>query len=79
MSKIAGYRVTWRGGSESFLVGGGGYVLLSDAHERAKEYAGKMRGRGVVACVEPIPAAKRSRCPNPRDCGDPTCKGDCGY
>lgn len=19
------------------------------------------------------------RCPNPRDCGDPTCKGDCGY
>ena len=21
----------------------------------------------------------RSRCPNPRDCGDPCCDGDCGY
>lgn len=20
-----------------------------------------------------------SRCPNPRDCGDPTCDGSCGY
>lgn len=22
---------------------------------------------------------RNSRCPNPRDCGDPTCSGDCGY
>ena len=24
-------------------------------------------------------ASRRSRCPNPRDCGDPSCDGDCGY
>jgi hypothetical protein len=23
--------------------------------------------------------AANSRCHNPRDCGDPTCDGDCGY
>jgi hypothetical protein len=23
--------------------------------------------------------SSRSRCPNPRDCGDPSCAGDCGY
>jgi hypothetical protein len=27
----------------------------------------------------PRPMARRSRCTNPRDCGDPTCGGDCGY
>lgn len=21
----------------------------------------------------------RGKCPNPRDCGDPTCRGECGY
>lgn len=27
------------------------------------------------------PMARRAswRCPNPRDCGDPTCDGRCGY
>lgn len=23
--------------------------------------------------------SRKSRCPNPRDCGDPSCNGDCGY
>lgn len=25
------------------------------------------------------PVARNSRCPNPRDCGDPACDGTCGY
>jgi hypothetical protein len=24
-------------------------------------------------------ARANSRCPNPRDCGDPSCDGNCGY
>ena len=32
--------------------------------------------------VTTAPSARRAsnyRCPNPRDCGDPTCDGSCGY
>ena len=34
------------------------------------------------SAASPAPrAARRSnyRCPNPRDCGDPCCDGNCGY
>lgn len=35
---------------------------------------------GPVAAPAPRPARARNwRCPNPRDCGDPTCDGSCGY
>ncbi len=27
----------------------------------------------------PVSFARRSLCPNPRDCGDPGCDGRCGY
>ena len=37
-----------------------------------------------VRCADPgiSPRVTRrpvSKCPNPSDCGDPTCQGDCGY
>jgi hypothetical protein len=46
------------------------------------------KGRGsqhVHDCkpaVKPVAVIARranSRCPNPRNCGDPTCDGSCGY
>jgi len=33
--------------------------------------------RSLVTPAKPV--ARKSRCPNPSDCGDPTCNGGCGY
>ena len=36
--------------------------------------------RALLPAVAAKPARARNwRCPNPRDCGDPTCDGNCGY
>ncbi len=40
--------------------------------ERAEE------ARKLVGASKPARAANW-RCPNKRDCGDPTCDGNCGY
>jgi hypothetical protein len=32
-----------------------------------------------VRAVTPPPRPSNSRCPNPSDCGDPGCDGNCGY
>lgn len=51
----------------------------------AEDIASRMTvGAPVSASATPISAssrgyARRSRCPNPRDCGDPTCDGQCGH
>lgn len=34
--------------------------------------------RSVAPAAVKTPA-RNSRCPRPRDCGDPTCDGSCGY
>jgi hypothetical protein len=36
--------------------------------------------RALLPAVAAKPARARNwRCPNPRDCGDPCCDGNCGY
>jgi hypothetical protein len=57
----------------------------STVHEKYKIVA-NLAGIKVPNQVTDVPAkqpsAKRAanyRCPNPRDCGDPTCDGGCGY
>lgn len=37
--------------------------------------------KNVTTAPQSAPLVRRSnwRCPNPRDCGDPTCDGSCGY
>jgi hypothetical protein len=58
------------------------------ARETVQEQGRALLARAGIRAERPVaaqvPAAVRARaanwrCPNPRDCGDPTCDGSCGY
>jgi len=51
----------------------------SDAPVVTVPYVSAAKRAAAATGTRPARRASNYRCPNPRDCGDPTCDGSCGY
>lgn len=79
-----GQIVLWKKGEKARCLSHGEVDAVDVAIEAAKRESNDpnratfAHGHRGAWSADPS-APRRSRCPNPRDCGDPTCDGSCGY